>query len=573
MATRSFRSWFVFSCVLWSTGCFHDWSNAERAATDRDGGMDVVGLVEPRADGAGSTMDQGRADTAGPEVSFEAGSEGSPEVLPEVFPRDLVDRVDLASDRVELPKEAGVEPPDAAVDVPVLMADAGPEVTREVQSPPLDVAVTGPEVGRDVPLAPPGMACAAGSECTTGVCADGVCCDRTCGGCSACKQALTGSPDGTCAAVSSGLDPHASCADETVTQPCGRDGACNGSGACRYASVAVVCRPGTCSGNTLTDPGHCDGAGICAVGAIRTCPNATVCASDGTTCGNKLAPGATCTDGSQCNSGSCVDTPTGDHKICCVGACTMCRGCNPTGLSCVLKVNGAPDATCGANPSSCQAQVCNAAGACQPAAQDTTCGQNLVCKTGVCSQVLLFNDLSAPLPWTDRTVQGWASVPTPMTVSVENGRMVMQDPGEWSSSFVQWSSVLDFRNTALQADMTASATRRSLDFVMWGDAHTNIMAGLQRDEGTAYLLVNLADSQAVRLSATAPTPVAQAQRFLLEIRATGQIRVLVDGALVIETMVPAATFSAMPATMASCLGANAYPGQTFTFDNLWVWRL
>ena len=77
------------------------------------------------------------------------------------------------------------------------------------------------------------MPCSSGSECDNGICVDGFCCDRACGGCEACKQVVTGKPNGTCAPVASGADPHDACADETATLECGNDGTCDGKGACR----------------------------------------------------------------------------------------------------------------------------------------------------------------------------------------------------------------------------------------------------------------------------------------------------------------------------------------------------
>jgi hypothetical protein len=62
----------------------------------------------------------------------------------------------------------------------------------------------------------------------------------------------------------------------------------------------------------------------------------------------------------------------------------------------------------------------------------------------------------------------------------------------------------------------------------------------------------------------------QVQRVRLEVYATGKLRVLVDGTLAIETT---ADLSAFPSTTTPCIGANAYAGQTFSYDNLLVYRI
>ncbi|MCA9533454.1 MAG: hypothetical protein KC593_07250, partial [Myxococcales bacterium] len=76
--------------------------------------------------------------------------------------------------------------------------------------------------------------CARDSMCAgnTG-CVDGYCCNSAaCGGCSACN--LPGSL-GTCAFVSSGSDPHNTCAPSG----CSNDGTCNGAGGCRPVAAGT----------------------------------------------------------------------------------------------------------------------------------------------------------------------------------------------------------------------------------------------------------------------------------------------------------------------------------------------
>jgi len=60
-----------------------------------------------------------------------------------------------------------------------------------------------------------GVTCGGLNECDSGICPveDGVCCDAACGGsCMACTAVATAGVDGTCAAVTTGLDPDGECA-------------------------------------------------------------------------------------------------------------------------------------------------------------------------------------------------------------------------------------------------------------------------------------------------------------------------------------------------------------------------
>ena len=98
--------------------------------------------------------------------------------------------------------------------------------------------------GRCRSTKPPGAACdpsSAGSDCQSGNCVDGFCCDTACKSlCTACSNAKTGAANGKCAPVKAGIDPDNECATE-ATSTCGRDGTCDGSGACRlYADGTAV---------------------------------------------------------------------------------------------------------------------------------------------------------------------------------------------------------------------------------------------------------------------------------------------------------------------------------------------
>jgi hypothetical protein len=90
-----------------------------------------------------------------------------------------------------------------------------------------------------------GQACMTGAECGTGNCADGVCCDLQCTGlCRACVMAQTGKPDGTCANVKDGVKDARCVAQEPST--CGRDGTCDGQGACSHYANGTRCATECC---------------------------------------------------------------------------------------------------------------------------------------------------------------------------------------------------------------------------------------------------------------------------------------------------------------------------------------
>src|SRR6185503_3955482 len=94
-----------------------------------------------------------------------------------------------------------------------------------------------------------GGSCSAGGDCKSGFCFDGVCCHSDCSGlCQSC--AIEGSV-GTCANVPVGADPHDDCPDEGATS-CGRNGACDGTGACAVYAAGTICRAPSCAGSTVS---------------------------------------------------------------------------------------------------------------------------------------------------------------------------------------------------------------------------------------------------------------------------------------------------------------------------------
>jgi hypothetical protein len=182
---------------------------------------------------------------------------------------------------------------------------------------------------------------------------------------------------------------------------------------------------------------------------------------------------------------------------------------------------------------------------------------------------ILCDDFSNPTPPITRTVVPWPSM-TAMTVAVSGGVATIQDPGAWSSSFIEWGSSVGFRDTSLEVDMTATTASRSLSYVIWGGPPTYISAGLQRDENELYVHVVVNNAVVARVSGSAKMAPDQTQHVALEVRANGQIRCMVDGVVVL-TM--SQDLSVFPSTLAPGVGANSYPSQHFTFDNLLVRKL
>ena len=241
----------------------------------------------------------------------------------------------------------------------------------------------------DAPLLANGKRCSAADQCASGLCVDGYCCNGACTGtCQACH--LTGS-EGTCTPVPAGQDPRENCAQEPVAS-CGRDGTCDGQGACRRYPAATECAAGGCTAGIETAASTCDGNGTCRPGSTRNCaPNmctggscAATCTSqtdcqtgffcDGTRCTLQRTPGAACTMAFQCASGLCTD------GVCCSGPCSQtCHACNVAGaLGTCTAIPGGQDpqnecpaeaaTTCG------RAGGCNGTGGCRLHASGTSCG-------------------------------------------------------------------------------------------------------------------------------------------------------------------------------------------------------
>ena len=127
-----------------------------------------------------------------------------------------------------------------------------------------------------------------------------------------------------------------------------------------------------------------------------------------------------------------------------------------------------------------------------------------------------------------------------------------------------------FRDTSIEVDMTATTSDRSLSFVIWGAPPTYISLGLQRDENAMYLHVVVNDVIKNRISASASMAPNKTQRVKMELLASGQIRGIVDGVVSLNATIDLSPF---PATLTPGIGADSYPSQRFTFDNLVVRKL
>jgi hypothetical protein len=233
------------------------------------------------------------------------------------------------------------------------------------------------------PLKPLGQACAGATQCLSGHCIEGVCCNSVCNGaCMSCKQQHTGQSNGTCAAIAANTDPHNECSVQAASS-CGTTGMCSGVGTCQLWPSGTTCgSPPSCSMGTLNLGDACNGSGDCVIGGTASCfPYVcdtltcfTSCTSNAqcatgrycepatTTCNPLKAQGASCTIGTQCASGHCVD------GFCCNTACgAACQACSnnktsaANGTCAAVTANTDPDNDC-TNPAT---DVCNGAGQCK----------------------------------------------------------------------------------------------------------------------------------------------------------------------------------------------------------------
>jgi MYXO-CTERM domain-containing protein len=150
-------------------------------------------------------------------------------------------------------------------------------------------------------LSLPGEACTRDCDCASGACTDGVCCNEACDGpCLTCAS-------GSCEPVATGTDPDDECATEDPTS-CGRDGECDGSGACRLHVASTPCGDNGCADATLA-AATCNGSGQCVSESVACAPYACSPAGDG--CATICESLVDCAEPNLCNAeGKCVPPAT-----------------------------------------------------------------------------------------------------------------------------------------------------------------------------------------------------------------------------------------------------------------------
>jgi hypothetical protein len=147
-----------------------------------------------------------------------------------------------------------------------------------------------------------GAGCVAATDCTSNHCADGVCCGAACAGaCMSCDQVGF---EGMCLPVGAGkTDPHAICKDAGATT-CGRNGLCDGAGACALYPTTTVCAAGSCKGATLHNARKCDGNGACAAATDTDCMSYR-CDPSTTACFTSCVLSLQCSQKHVCSQGVC----------------------------------------------------------------------------------------------------------------------------------------------------------------------------------------------------------------------------------------------------------------------------
>jgi hypothetical protein len=237
-----------------------------------------------------------------------------------------------------------------------------------------------------------GYPCTSPSECDSAACVDGYCCDSLCDPSdpsNLCKACNVPGSEGRCVLAIAGTDPHQQCEPDPVAS-CGKDGLCDGNGACRLWVAGTTCGSDSCSGGSVTYAPACDGNGSCVAApamscAPYTCGSATACATSCTPPANGCAAPAVCTGGScgtrtlgqpcakptDCTSGFCAA-----QGVCCDSACSgSCVSCNVPGKvgHCSPLATGTQCAAPACmGDARLSARSCDGAGACRPATS-TSC--------------------------------------------------------------------------------------------------------------------------------------------------------------------------------------------------------
>ena len=270
--------------------------------------------------------------------------------------------------------------------------------------------------------APAPLACAASTQCPSGLCVDGFCCNEPCD--RACTTCAAPGKEGLCTQASAGdRDPHALCVASDPST-CGYNGNCNAQSGCAFWPDGMLCEPFSVANMTLA--ATCSGAGLCLL------PN-----------------GRTCTSAPQCRGGFCAD------KVCCDRSCSgRCETCNLA--SALGQCVGVPF---GSNP----AGECDAGNIC---AAPNFC----LATTGPVAKLTFDND---PLPDVVDSISGAKSVPNVRRPQVRTPGVVGRALSLDGSQFVGFDTFL------LKSGMPAAFTIAAWIRIQSYDPKAALIAGFR----------------------------------------------------------------------------------------------
>jgi hypothetical protein len=236
-----------------------------------------------------------------------------------------------------------------------------------------------------------GTSCGAGQVCSVGTC-NPCAAGATCVPADACDAGVISCTTGTAVCTDTGANSAVNgttcgtnqvCLNGTCS-PCTAGVACTPTNACHAGTTSCATGTSTCSdtGTPLADGWGCGSNLVCSAGTCAACTQgepctlvntctatATVeCSSGVPVCTARVsaADGTECGAGLACGNGSCINT-----------ACTVGAACIPTNPCHVGAVSCGDAAATPPVPPSCTDTIATIE-------DGTTCGTNLVCRTGEC---------------------------------------------------------------------------------------------------------------------------------------------------------------------------------------------